>query len=93
VPLPVANRVFGSDVDMAIRPEHISLDPAGSGATVRVVQPLGPMTTVALAWEGGAVTARLPGMAHLSPGQPMGIGLDPDHLLFFDRTSGRRIHP
>ena len=78
---------------MAIRPEHITLDPAGGGAIVRVVQPLGPMTTVALAWDGGAITARLPGMAHLAPGQPVGVGLDPDHLLFFDRTSGRRIHP
>jgi ABC-type sugar transport system ATPase subunit len=93
VPGAVADRIAGTAVDMAIRPEHISLDPAGSGATVRVVQPLGPMTTVTLAWEGGGVTARLPGMAHLEPGRSVGVGLDPNHLLFFDRESGRRIHP
>lgn len=93
VPPAILAHLFGVAADMAIRPEHISLDPAGASATVRVVQPLGPMTTVSLAWEGGTLTARLPGMAHLVPGQPVGVGLDPDHLLFFDRASGRRIHP
>jgi len=93
VPAGTASRLAAGDVDMAIRPEHITLDPAGTGAAVRVVQPLGPMTTVSVAWDGGLLTARLPGMAHMAPGQPVSVGLDPDHLLFFDRTSGRRIHP
>ena len=93
VPAGVATRLAGSPVDMAIRPEHVTLDLAAAGAVVRVVQPLGPMTTVTVAWEGGTLTARLPGMAHLPPSAAVGVGLDPDHLLFFDRTSGRRIHP
>ena len=93
VPAGVAAGVAQGARDMAIRPEHVTLDPAGIGAVVRVVQPLGPMTTVTVVWDGGTLTARLPGMAHLAPGQPVGVGLDPDHLLFFDRTSGRRIHP
>jgi ABC-type sugar transport system ATPase subunit len=74
-------------VPAAVRPEP------SATATVRVVQPLGPMTYVSLTWDGGSLTARLPGMVHLAPGQPVSVALDPDHLLFFDRASGRRIHP
>jgi len=95
VSFPVPSRVTGTltdaPVDVGIRPEHITLGGGGAPATVRVVQPLGPMTYVSVGWAGGHLTARLPGMVHFSPGEPVSIALDPDHLLFFDRASGRRI--
>jgi ABC-type sugar transport system ATPase subunit len=58
---------------------------------VRVVQPLGSMTYVTVGWDDDSLTARLLGMAHLPPGEPVDVSLDPAGLLFFDRESGRRI--
>ena len=91
VPPRVAGTMTDAPVDVGIRPEHITLGGGGVPATVRVVQPLGPMTYVSVGWAGGHLTARLPGMVHFSPGEPVSIALDPDHLLFFDRASGQRI--
>ena len=46
-------------------------------STVRVVQPLGPMTYVTVGWEGGSLTARLPGMTGHEAGQPALVSLAP----------------
>jgi ABC-type sugar transport system ATPase subunit len=78
-------------VDIGVRPEHIRLGGGGPPARVRVVQPLGPVTYVTVSWEGGEVTARVPGMAALRAGEATTVELDRDHLLFFDRESGLRI--
>ena len=73
--------------------EHILLAPPGDGvtATVQVVQPLGPSTVVTATWDGGALTARVPGIAVLPAGETVGLRLDPAGLLFFDRETGIRI--
>ncbi len=80
-------------VDLGVRSEHILLTPPGDGvlATVQVVQPLGPSTVVTAAWDGGALTARVPGIAALPPGERVGLHLDPAGLLFFDRETGLRL--
>jgi multiple sugar transport system ATP-binding protein len=82
----------GGGVDLGVRAEHVLLTAPGDGvaATVEVVQPLGPATVVTAAWEGGALTARVPGIASLEPGTPVGLRLDPAGLLFFDRETGMR---
>jgi ABC-type sugar transport system ATPase subunit len=79
--------------DLGVRSEHILLVAPGIGvpATVQVVQPLGPSTVVTAAWDGGALTARVPGIAALPPGETVGLRLDPAGLLFFDRETGLRI--
>ena len=51
------------------------------------------MTTVTVGWDGGRLTARLPGIARIEPGRRVRVTLDPEHLLFFDRADGRRIEP
>jgi hypothetical protein len=56
-----------------------------------VVQPLGPSTVVTAAWDGGALTARVPGIATLPPGETVGLRLDQTGLLFFDRETGLRL--
>jgi multiple sugar transport system ATP-binding protein len=91
VPAATAVRTAGRPVDLGIRPEHIRVGGDGVALTVRVVQPLGPMTYVTLGWEGGSLTARLPGMSDHVAGQQAPVSLDPDHLMLFDRESGRRI--
>jgi len=94
-PLPAAHAaaVRAAPADLGIRPEHIALGTEGVPVTVRVVQPLGPMSHVTVGWDGGRLTARVPGMAHHRPGETVGLTLDPAHLLLFDRASGRRIDP
>ncbi|MFV2062335.1 MAG: ABC transporter ATP-binding protein [Chloroflexota bacterium] len=91
VPDSIASGLRGRSVDMGIRPEHIHLGRVGTPATIRVVQPLGPMTYVTVVWDAGTLTARLPGMTRHEPGQNVSFDLDPYHLMFFDRESGRRI--
>jgi ABC-type sugar transport system ATPase subunit len=85
--------VASSGVDLGVRSEHILLTAPGDGVTavIQVVQPLGPSTVVTAAWDGGALTARVPGIAALSPGETVGLRLDPAGLLFFDRETGLRI--
>jgi multiple sugar transport system ATP-binding protein len=97
LPEPTANalRAVSSarGADLAVRSEHVLLAPPGDGvpATVQVAQPLGPSTVVTAAWEGGALTARVPGIATLPPGEIVGLRLDPAGLLFFDRETGLRL--
>jgi multiple sugar transport system ATP-binding protein len=80
-------------VDLGVRAEHVLLTPVEDGvpATVQVVQPLGPATVITAAWDGGALTARVPGIATLPPGERIGLRLDPAGLLLFARETGQRI--
>ena len=55
---------------------------------VRIVQPLGPVTIVTLAWAGGTLTARSPGISALQAGQTATVALDPDYVMLFDRETG-----
>ena len=81
------------ELDLGVRAEHVLLTPPGDGvaATVQVVQPLGPSTVVTAAWDGGALTARIPGIASLPQGETVGLRLEPEGLLFFDRETGLRL--
>ena len=94
-PLPpaLAAALPAAPLEIGVRAEHVRLDPAGRDATVRVTQPLGPSTIVTVAWQGGALAARLPGIADLRPGDPVGIDLDPAGVLLFDADSGDRVAP
>jgi len=81
------------DLDLGVRAEHVLLAAPDDGipATVQVVQPLGPSTVVTAAWDGGALTARVSGIASLLPGERVGLRLDPTGVLFFDRETGRWV--
>jgi multiple sugar transport system ATP-binding protein len=96
---PLQERIAGAlgegaaGIDLGVRSEHVQLVAPEDGvpATVQVVQPLGPSTVVTAGWEGGALTARVPGIAAHVPGELVGLRLDPAGLLFFDRETGRRL--
>jgi multiple sugar transport system ATP-binding protein len=96
-PLPervaAALSAAGSGIDLGVRAEHVLLAPPDDGvaATVQVVQPLGPATVVTASWDGGSLTARVPGIATLPPGATVGLRLDPAGLLFFARERGTRL--
>ena len=91
VPRGVAEVAAGRAVDLGIRPEHVQLGAAGAPTLVRVVQPLGPMTYVTVGWDAGSLTARLPGMTQHEAGQEVMVSLAAEHLLLFERETGRRI--
>ena len=91
VALPIAAMSGGDpEVEIGVRPEHVRLGERGFPATVRLVQPVGPATHVTLDWEGGSLTASLPGFVRLAPGSAVKAEIDPAHLLVFDRKSGKR---
>jgi ABC-type sugar transport system ATPase subunit len=77
-------------VDAGVRAESVRLGETGFDATVRLVQPVGPFTYVTVDWPGGSVTARVNGVAHLKPKEPTHVEIDPEGLLFFDRSTDLR---
>jgi ABC-type sugar transport system ATPase subunit len=82
----------GQIYSLGVRPEHVVLGPTGMRATVRLVQPVGPATFVTLSWDGGELTARVPGMTTLAVGSAVHFQVDrEDHLMFFDDHQGRRM--
>lgn len=94
VPPSIGDRLPATPVDLGIRPEHVTIVDGGAEGvpvSIRVVQPIGPVTYVTLGWDGGVITSRVPGMARLEPGAAAHVRLDGEHLLFFDRESGRLL--
>ncbi|MDQ0468028.1 ABC transporter ATP-binding protein [Labrys wisconsinensis] len=81
----------GRRVEVGVRPEHVRLGPDGLPATVRLVQPVGPATHVVADWDGGTLTATLPGFARLQPGSTIHAAIAPDDLLVFDQETGLRL--
>jgi ABC-type sugar transport system ATPase subunit len=79
------------EVDIAIRPEHVRLSGSGTPAKVRVTQPIGPATLVTVDWDGGNLSARIPGLVKLAALERVGIAFDPEAVMLFDRASGRRL--
>jgi len=87
----VAATSGGLPLELGVRPEHVILGNAGTPATVRLVQPVGPSTFVTVAWDGGSLIARVPGMASLAPGDVVRISIAPQHVMLFDAATGRRL--
>jgi ABC-type sugar transport system ATPase subunit len=80
-----------SSVELGVRPEHVILGSHGAPVTVRLVQPMGPATLVTIAWHGGTLIARVPGMAAFKPDERVHMSIAPEHVMLFDAVSGRRL--
>ena len=95
--LPVTDRqsaalaMHEAELSVTVRPEHVQLGDAGSAAIVKDVQPVGPSTVVTLGWDGGSMHARLNGIVRLQVGSPVRFAIEPQNLMFFDRSSGNRL--
>ncbi|HEU5433564.1 MAG TPA: ATP-binding cassette domain-containing protein, partial [Thermomicrobiales bacterium] len=89
----LAARSGGAEAAMGVRAEHVQLvaPDEGAPAEARVVQPLGAETRVTAAWDGGELTARLPGIVRVQAGDRVGLALDPAGLSFFARETGERL--
>ncbi|MFN8491115.1 MAG: sn-glycerol-3-phosphate ABC transporter ATP-binding protein UgpC [Caldilineaceae bacterium] len=95
IPLSTLHNAPPAPLDLGVRAEFITLsenlnDP-GFPATIRLVQPVGPFTYVTAAWQGGSVTARVNGVVHWKPKEPVKVRVNPKGVLFFDRQSEKRM--
>lgn len=92
LPLPGDGRFRpGQKVEIGIRPEHVRLGAGNLSASVRLVQPVGPLSHVVLDWDGGSLTATLPGFSRLQPGERVSAAISPDDMLVFDQETGLRL--
>jgi multiple sugar transport system ATP-binding protein len=90
----------GTVLTLGIRPEAFqACEPGGPGSltgAVRLVEHMGSDVFVHLAVAGVAepVIARFPAerAPDMRPGQPLGLGVQPDRVLLFDRD-GKRVRP
>ncbi|MEO7840811.1 MAG: TOBE domain-containing protein, partial [Anaerolineales bacterium] len=89
--LPASMKVSDAKVDVGVRAEFVTLGSHGFHATIRLVQPVGPFTYVTVEWNGGSVTARVNGVSHLKPKENIKVDINPNGLLFFDRSTEKLI--
>jgi len=95
----VARRASGAEVVVGVRPEHI--EPAEAygeraaaatfDAQVDVVEMLGNEIHATLLIDGRGVIARLPSDELVRQGASQRFVVAPEHLLFFDPATGRRL--
>jgi multiple sugar transport system ATP-binding protein len=78
-------------VTMGVRPEAVLVGSGPFEATVRIVEPTGHETIVALDAAGLALTARMPGGPQLRPGETVHFDIARAHIHLFDGGHGRRI--
>jgi multiple sugar transport system ATP-binding protein len=85
----------GSPVTLGIRAEDVEVSaaasPAGSEATVLVVEPMGSETLLTLDYRGQRLVARAAGDCRLEPGQTTWVSFPADRVLIFDRETGTRV--
>ena len=92
LPLPVGCTVAaGREVTYGIRPEHLSVGPAGLSGTVAVVEPTGSETHVVLRPAGGEVVAMFRDRVTFRPGDSLTFAPDAEKVHLFDRASGVRL--
>ena len=91
IALPKSMQPPSHAVDVGVRAEFVTLGDRGFDAVIRLVQPVGPFTYVTVEWDGGNVTARVNGVAHLKPKENIKVNINSEGLLFFDRTTDKRI--
>ena len=75
----LGGRTVPADRMACVRPEHILIEPGGTGARVKEVQFLGNLSRVHLEWPAGSLVAQEAGHSALMPGTEVGIRIAPEH--------------
>lgn len=91
IALPKSTAIPTVPIDVGVRAEFVTFGDKGFDAVIRLVQPVGPFTYLTVDWDGGSVTARVNGVAHLKPKENIKVDINPEGLLFFDRNTEKRI--
>jgi multiple sugar transport system ATP-binding protein len=92
--LPVADYGpgnVGHDLVYGLRPEFISLDPAGLPAEVVVIEPTGYETHMIVKLGGGEANCVFRERVQARPGEAINIAIDADRVHLFDADSGKRL--
>jgi multiple sugar transport system ATP-binding protein len=90
VPVPLAQ--YEGEIELGVRPEHVTLcapDKGMSTAEVLVAEPHGAETLVHLDVGGQTLVARLPGLSPVRVGDRVGVKLDKRRFHFFDASGAR----
>jgi multiple sugar transport system ATP-binding protein len=93
VALPYAAGTRPDAVTVGIRPEDVLVGEGPWQAQVRLVEPTGYETIVALDAGGLALTARVPGSNALRVGETVAFDLRRERIHLFDKSDGRRWEP
>lgn len=85
------------DIDLAVRPEHVAINPAGAGwltvtADITLIENLGGEVVMYLEAHDLALLATMPqaDTGQLEEGG-VTVGVRPEHVIVFDRTTGVRL--
>ena len=84
-------RVGRDSIVLGVRPEHVSIDPNGLPATVKVIEPTGSETHLVATVGAQDVTAVIKERYTARPGETIGLSFDKDCLHLFEPDTGRRI--
>ena len=82
----------GTPVSLGLRPEHISIDTAGTTHRVELTEALGGVSYAYLqSVTGERVIVEERGDDRVAAGETIGLSFEPRHLRLFDAESGLRI--
>jgi len=92
LPAELAARARGGAVTLGIRPEFLTLDPAGPlRGRVAVDEYLGSSRCLHVDTAVGRLVARVAPDAPGARGEELALRLDPAHVRLFDTGSGKRL--
>jgi multiple sugar transport system ATP-binding protein len=82
----------GSATLLGLRPEHLSFDDAAPWrGVVNLVEPTGADTFVVVDTAAGKLTVRTAPQTQVRPGDNVGLGIQAEHVTWFDQASGLRV--
>ena len=93
---PVSNGIAPGPVTVAIRPEHLVVDPAADAVgEVKLIEDLGAECVVYFDLAGSSLVTLLPAArgAAFDLGGRIGVALQPHAAMLFDPATGRRLAP
>lgn len=85
-----------SDLVLGIRPYHMYLVPSTSSdnhvlGEIFVVEHLGDLTVATVQLDDTRIQVVTPLNYHAFPGEKVNISLDPDHILLFNKSTGKAV--
>ena len=92
LPMDVALPAEGTAVHVGLRPEHLTLDGAGSTHKVELTEALGGVSYAHLKCRNGSpMIVEERGDERSRTGAEVGVSFDPGRAMLFDAASGQRI--
>ena len=92
LPLPAGTTNIGTKAVYGIRPEHLTLDPAGIEAKVALVEPMGSETQVTMSIGEHTIIGVFRERVQARPGETITVRPDLAQLHLFDAATGARLN-